>query len=463
MSKINNLEDLFLHLENISAVSHSCMEFGLYSICPPSFKNKDEWTEITSFYPISLDILNEMYKSGFEPLDRDLYLKKTCSNDPYYGYLQKDENYIIVDHDYGIFLYHKDKKLTRLNLDLSMFNRYSKTGKSFKQEDMLDVGANRGQFITGNFQSKSTDIVEYNVNSRSELNDIISMLNERVKSFPNIELWYRGQPNDYLMTDYTNQKYNNILPYRKVRDSSLVPSLFRLKSLNENNLGQYYTELEEIQKYISHLSMSLGIREIIDRENDGKIKEFFNHSAWGLYDTGMTFHRHNQEGKLLSIGDSYPGFFALQKSFFLQHYGIPSPVLDITSSLDISLFFSQNSIDNGKYTRVSFDGNKPVLYIFALDKQLDLFLPSDDILHEHKLLRPQRQKCGMLVGSSILTRNHYARFIAIKIKLNNFIEYDQKITPEYLFPSAEEDDFLRKMIDVMNFEKMEFIKPFYLK
>lgn len=458
--------DNFIHLENISAVAHACMEFPFFSLCPPAFDDKDNWYKITNKYPICKEILTAMYKSGFHPLSRDLYLKKTLSNEPCYSNMQKDESHLIVDLDYGIFFYHDNGKLYRLSLDIEMYKRYKdKLPKNIplKQEEMLDVGAIRGQHLTNNIKKSTTDIVEYSISTRAELDDILNLINQGSKKTPNLEIWYRGQPDDYLMTDYTDEKYEEILPYRKIRDSSLVPSLFRHTSLFQSNYKDYYNMLEETQKYVLGMEHELGISDIVERKENENTKDFFNHSAWGAYDTGMTTTSTDEVGNILSIKDSYPGFFALQKSFFLQHYGLPSPVLDITSSIDVSLFFAQNTIKDDKYQKISFEDNEPVIYIMALDKTLDLFMSSDKLRHHHKLLRPMRQKCGIIAGASMMSRNYYARFVTIKIRLKNFIEYDSVITPEYLFPSIEEDTFLKKLLEIQETENLMSISPFYLK
>jgi hypothetical protein len=90
-------------------------------------------------------------------------------------------------------------------------------------------------------------------------------------------------------------------------------------------------------------------------------------------------------------------------------------------------------------------------------------MSSEKIRLDHELLRPIRQKCGFIAGSSTLNRNYYGRFISVKIYLDEKIDYDSSITPEYLFPSLDEDEFLKELLQMQEKHELEMIKPFYLK
>ncbi len=125
----------------------------------------------------------------------------------------------------------------------------------------------------------------------------------------------------------------------------------------------------------------------------------------------MTSTAVDQDGNEVYKKETYPGFFALQKSFFLQHYG----------------------------------------------------LPSQQICKEHSLLRPQRQECGFIAGASMLNRNYYDRFISVKIYLDDFVEYANHITPNYLFPSKDEDSFFAELLKVKKDKNLNGIVPFELK
>ena len=461
----HTLQDKFIFLENFSAVAHACVEFPLFTVCPPAFESPECWNDLTSNYSISQEIREEMFDEGFHPLSRDLYLKKTYTQEPFQEIAPNLGSHVIVDCNYGLFFYEFDGRFLRYGLDQSMFDRYRKELPKhipLKGQDVLDVGAMRGQFATKNIKKSTSEIVEYNVKSKSELLNIIEKINATPKS-SSLKLWFRGQPSDYMMKDFSSSKYSKALPYRNVTDSSLIPSLFRLDSINQKDYKQYYKDLLETQVYVERIANHLNIKNyVIRKDGDDEKVNFFKSTAWGLYDSGMTSVSVDQDGNEIYKKDSYPGFFALQKSFFLQHYGLPSPVLDITHSLDVALFFAQNKIVEGKYEKVD-SSQKPVIYLMLLDENVDLFMSSQDICKEHNLLRPQRQECGFIAGASMLNRNYYSRFISVKIHLDDFIEYSSHITPDYLFPSEKEDSFLGELLKTKQDESLKHIVPFELK
>lgn len=460
-----SFEEKFIFLENFSAVAHACIEFPLFTVCPPAFEPPESWKDLTSSYSISSKIREEMFDAGFHPLSRDLYLKKTYSQEPFAEIAQNLGSHLIVDCNYGLFFYEFNGRSLRYSLDQSMFERYRKQLPKdipFKGQDVLDVGAMRGQLATQNVKKSTSEIVEYSVKSKAELLNIIEKINVTPKS-SSLKLWFRGQPSDYMMKDFSSPKYSKALPYRNLTDSSLIPSLFRLRSINQKDYKQYYKELLETQVYVERATNYLGIKDYVLRKNgEYENVDFFKSTAWGLYASGMSSTSVDQAGNEIYKKETYPGFFALQKSFFLQHYGLPSPVLDITHSLDVALFFAQNQIVEGKYEKVE-NSQKPVIYLMLLDENIDLFMPSQEICKEHNLLRPQRQECGFIAGASMLNRNYYSRFISVKIYLNDFVEYANHITPDYLFPSKDEDSFLAELLKAKKDENLKHIVPFELK
>ena len=175
------LEEKFIHLENVSIVAHACIEFPLFTICPPAFNDKDTWVDITKGYPISVNILNELFESGFHPVDRNLYKNKTYCPDPFIGYSENEDSHLIVDVNYGVFLFQINGKFNRFGLDMAMFNRYRAKIPphiQFQGHDVLDVGAVRGQLVTGINKNNTTEIVEYRVKNRIELNSIVKKISK---------------------------------------------------------------------------------------------------------------------------------------------------------------------------------------------------------------------------------------------------------------------------------------------
>jgi hypothetical protein len=145
--------------------------------------------------------------------------------------------------------------------------------------------------------------------------------------------------------------------------------------------------------------------------------------------------------------DYHHAFRSIQNVFFLQHYGLPSTVLDITKSLDVALFFAQNRVSGNRFEPVDEDSN-PVVYVFLLVPQLDMFVDSGPLCEHYQLLRPLRQQCGLLAGASVLTRNDYSKFVAFKLRIRRRIT-DVEVTKQYLMPPLSDDTFLAKLVGIL--------------
>lgn len=186
--------------------------------------------------------------------------------------------------------------------------------------------------------------------------------------------------------------------------------------------------------------------------------EYFKDSIWEDSNTPFYWAHSDQNGKFIERHDYNPVFKALQTSLFLQHYGIPTNILDITSEVDIALFFAQNKIKNGVY-KPTDTSNGAVIYIFILDPLTDRFINSVDLLQTFDVQRPIRQKCGVIAGASYATQNYYSRFISIKLKLKKRIEYNPLYTPDYIMPKEDEDTVLNFLNKHSKEFRLKRVKP----
>ena len=73
----------------------------------------------------------------------------------------------------------------------------------------------------------------------------------------------------------------------------------------------------------------------------------------------------DSEGNRLLSRDYHHAFDGLQRAFFLQHYGLPSNILDITKDLDTSLFLAQTMVTSEKRVVEANEGDG-VVYAFIL-------------------------------------------------------------------------------------------------
>lgn len=134
----------------------------------------------------------------------------------------------------------------------------------------------------------------------------------------------------------------------------------------------------------------------------------------------------------------------------LQHYGLFSPVLDLTGSFDVARFFATHELvreaDRCRYQFVGTNGRRAVLYVMRMDDR-EMVRPNvsdEPVLRLSRPLRPVRQDCYIAKSSSWAT-NLPADFLEGIIRLD-FDDLDNgPISADELFPPAEDDGFLRAL------------------
>lgn len=140
-----------------------------------------------------------------------------------------------------------------------------------------------------------------------------------------------------------------------------------------------------------------------------------------------------------------------------------SPLLDVTSDIDVALFFAQNKIEGTHYTSVKHTSMPSVIYGFLINETLDPFIDSQYLMGDISALRPLRQHCGVLTGASNICKEFYSRYIALKIVLDQPITYGSQYNENYLFPREDEDVFLTKLMQVEKDIDAKFVHPFSIK
>lgn len=133
-------------------------------------------------------------------------------------------------------------------------------------------------------------------------------------------------------------------------------------------------------------------------------------------------------------------------STLLQHYGLLSTVIDLTSSLDVALFFAthQYTQNNGQstYNYIGSNNGKAVIYLIRDSRQEMLTHENDSVLNKLPPERPKRQHC-VISRSSPLAINLPAFFlegiIHLDFELDNYESQKQIIE---FFPNEDEDKFL---------------------
>jgi len=70
-------------------------------------------------------------------------------------------------------------------------------------------------------------------------------------------------------------------------------------------------------------------------------------------------------------------------------------------------------------------------YVFILHRGVDPLVDSRFLSEHYGLLRPTRQHCGLLAGTSLINRNHFARYVSLRIRIAATVA-DIGTEPRYL-------------------------------
>jgi FRG domain len=133
----------------------------------------------------------------------------------------------------------------------------------------------------------------------------------------------------------------------------------------------------------------------------------------------------------------------------LQHYGLFSPVLDLTGELDIALFFATHAFEGGGlescYRFVGTNDRQAVLYLLKEDRET--------LTHQRRRLfealdpqRPVKQHC-VIAGAAPWAINLPADLLRAVIYLDFDLAEPPGLSTDQLFPGPSEDRFLKALID----------------
>jgi|GEM_PF-6262770 len=266
------------------------------------------------------------------------------------------------------------------------------------------------------------------VNSIDEMNELISSIPKRSKS----GIFFRGQTSYYSLN--RSERIKKVL----FGDSeSNEPSLITNASRSNYN----YDHLHFILKYFLE-------HEIVfkDYEKNKEKKEIFQ--------------------KL----EKLKGSFLLELDYAVmalaQHYGLPTHGLDVTTDLDVAVWFATNKFkqdnDMASYTKMNKDDwnkdkNKwPTVFVFQNVLTSTSTSLQDCVDLESiglKALRPERQSAKFFHAAHGDHQNRLAESLVCAFRLCPS-EYETKYAFNYLFPSPEEDDAYKFMI---NFSETEML------
>ncbi|WP_035615293.1 FRG domain-containing protein [Haloferula sp. BvORR071] len=260
-------------------------------------------------------------------------------------------------------------------------------------------------------------------------------------------LLFRGQGRHYLINRAAPNPWFLV---DGIGEISLVPSLWR------KMLSRFTNKFPSFQG-LSLLEWSLILYNGFDLEDiKRRHQEKVDKEGWGEMSlvAEATAMEECDDPVLAEFGkfrlDLLMGMehnLATLLATLLQHYGLLSPVLDLTSSLEVARFFATHKFEKTEagcsYEFNGTNGRQAVIYVLREEhREMQAHESQDPILKKLKPLRPQRQHC-VVSTSSAYALNLPADFLEGVILL----DFDDASSGcEYgthcLLPDESEDRFL---------------------
>jgi hypothetical protein len=445
---------LFKYLELEYHFAMSSPIFPNYVLLPPQlFLDQTKYLNEYSEFPF--DPL-ELFEAGILPLDLDVQAELIGE----FRSKQMMQKKGLIDCDYFLQIYNQDK-FPNFFMGQSLLSQYEKEidDLNTRKERILNIGSIRAHRIFSGLNDYSTQMmypISLAVNNRTELEQIINRVKKVIEK-SRLSLWMRGQPSEYQISNVKEETIHKLFKWRNVKDISLWPSLYRNIQNQLTDLPTYAHKCVDLSYYSFIMSQFLNLDSpsLLASETsdftETSLAHFENPLTW------QSIQKHEDGSETAHTKQYRPIEQSLTKSLFLQHYGIPSNILDVTSDLEVALFFAKMKIAGN--THVQNEG-KGYIYLFLLDNKNDMVLDSGHLLRNTGLLRPIRQCCGLLYGASMVNRNHYARYISIRLELTG--DFDVRRDQHFLFPDRSEDTFLDFMLKGYEQNNQLSMKPFQL-
>jgi hypothetical protein len=310
------------------------------------------------------------------------------------------------------------------------------------------------------------------VNDQTELDGLIEDLRIACERAPfKVSAVFRGQSQEHRLPDRRDLVTALVTPYSDVRDHSLVPSLYRhydgfldnadhFRSFASHMLDwHFYSDMVfgdpvsyytlEGKPYVPKVvngsatascQVFAGDRSNLPRAFDGVEP----HSVWTITGSDGTVidtyvKRHNL------------AFDNVRRNLVLQHYGAPTPYIDVTHDIKVAEWFAFNKI-TVEPTGLSTSGEVPApfndsaIYVLLVPEGLAPMVDTGQLVTPDQALRPHRQACAVLGGAGNLFRNAVSRFIGLKIKFAASFRPIGLPSARDLFPGPDEDDMLKQLL-----------------
>jgi hypothetical protein len=291
----------------------------------------------------------------------------------------------------------------------------------------------------------------------TSMQDVLDCL-VKWRQLSSLRLLFRGQNCSYPLK---RARPNPAYVINGFGEMSLLPSLWR-KMLASGHVGcENFRNLSpfEWSKILYH---NFDIGEVEARQEEALRRGEWMYSAQDMEDSDDPVLRAFGKQRLDVMMGLETNLLA-QIQTLLQHYGLLSPLLDLTADLDVAMFFATHKFVNDEstgactYQQIGTNNRQSVLYVIRED-------PNEMLEHQHhralETIRPQRpirQSCVVSFGGSDAL-NLPLEFLFGVIVLDFDDLPPSKYSIHDLFPGPNEDQFLAALIKNLQFPR--FVSTF---
>lgn len=258
------------------------------------------------------------------------------------------------------------------------------------------------------------------------------------------KLLFRGQTAHHETTRLIKNPY---LLIEGLGETSLIPSIWRDLLKNQPQSFHHFYGFN-LRQWSEIIYSQFDIQEVDRRVDELRKRGEWIYSAQDMEDSDdplvSLFGRVRMD---LMMGKDHN--LADLLNTLLQHYGLVSPYLDLSSDLRVAMFFaSHRFVPNSGDTRYQFvgsNGSKSILYLFRHKQDEMAEYAHDRVLHDLQPLRPKNQSC-VVCRSGPYALNLAGLYLVGAIRIDFELPESERLSARELFPDAHEDSFLAALL-----------------
>jgi hypothetical protein len=271
------------------------------------------------------------------------------------------------------------------------------------------------------------------------LNDVYKLV-ETMQTRERRPLAFRGQTGHYsLQRPVPNPTFNHV----ELGEISLLPSVWRRVLKERMSVLHQFRDLSMLEWSVVMYDM-FDIPAIHEMEQKA-----------GFWPGNVDLDDLPDEPEFLKLRE----FHAFRNAFLneygfgsgapfltlLQHYGLNLPVLDLTSSLEVALFFATQKFARTdglcSYNFVGTNQRKAIIYVLRQDQNETLEYHRGELLKTLDPQRPKRQAC-IVMPTNTYAMNLAADFLVAAIRLDFDMANPGALSATDLFPDEKDDQML---------------------